>query len=499
MIRVRATGKDLSQVAADVAACFVFEGDREPRGIRDARLRKALAVEIASERFEGRRRDVLSWNADGTFGSRRFVIVGLGPERRASASAVREGSARAVRSAERLGARSVAIAPPSVKGESAASVARAAAEGALLGAYRFERYLTDPARKRATVAGTVEIAVDRASPAVSRAVSNAQVAARAVYLARDLVNEPPSVMNPSEMARRAREQARRSGLAVKVLGPAELRKLGAGALLAVARGSGQPARVVHLVYRPRGRRAGGPRTVLIGKGVTFDSGGLNLKPSPSMLNMKGDMAGAAAVLATMCSLRDLGCRTEVHALLGLTENMTGGSAFKPGDILETYSGKTVEVGNTDAEGRLVLCDLLAYAAKRLKPDRMVDVATLTGAVVVALGPACAGVFSRHAVLRDEILLAAERAGEKLWPMPMIEEYLDALQDGPADLRNVGERGGGAITAALFLGEFVPSGLPWAHLDIAGTAFLEKDSTVSPSGGTGAGVLTLLRWLGAGPD
>jgi leucyl aminopeptidase len=499
LIRVRAIGTDLSRAATDVAACFAFEGDREPRGVRDPRLRRALAAEMKGERFEGRRRDVLTWNGNGQLGSRRFVIIGLGPEHRASPSGIREGCARALRIAERLGARKIALAPPAVGGETVATVARAAAEGALLGAYRFERYLTDPGRKRTRVAEAVDIVVDRATPAVTRAVTNGEVAVRAVYLARDLVNEPPSIMNPSEMARRARDQARRSGLTVKILGPRELGKLGTGALLAVARGSDEPPRVVHLVYHPRGAKKGRPRTVLVGKGVTFDSGGLNLKPSASMLNMKGDMAGAAAVLATMCSLRDIGCRTEVHALLGLTENMTGGLAFKPGDILPTYSGKTVEVGNTDAEGRLVLCDLLAYAAARLKPDRMVDIATLTGACVIALGPLCAGVFSRHEVLRDEILLAGERAGEKLWPMPMIEDYLEALQDGPADLKNVGERYGGAITAALFLAEFVPSDLPWVHLDIAGPAFVEKGTPVAPAGGTGAGVLTLLRWLGDGRD
>jgi leucyl aminopeptidase len=234
--------------------------------------------------------------------------------------------------------------------------------------------------------------------------------------------------------------------------------------------------------------------VLLGKGVTFDSGGLNLKLGSSMLTMKGDMAGAAAVLSVMTALREVGCRAEVHGLLGLVENMTGGAAFKPGDILETFSGKTVEVGNTDAEGRLVLCDLLAYAAKRLKPDRMVDLATLTGACVVALGTRCAGVFSRHDALREEVLEAGRAAGEKLWPLPMIEEYLDPLQEGPADLKNVGERWGGAITAALFLGEFVPRDLPWLHLDIAGPAFLEKDVSGTPAGGTGAGVRTLIRWL-----
>ena len=196
----------------------------------------------------------------------------------------------------------------------------------------------------------------------------------------------------------------------------------------------------------------------------------------------------------MTTLADLDCRHEVHALLGLTENMTGSDAYKPGDILDTYAGKTVEVGNTDAEGRLVLSDLLAYAAKKIKPDTMVDVATLTGACVVALGTQATGLFTRHDAMRDALLGSAASAGEKLWPLPMYEEYLQLIQRGPADLNNVGGRWAGATTAALFLGEFVPRDIAWVHLDIAGPAFLEKEQPDAPYGATGAGAPTLIRWL-----
>jgi leucyl aminopeptidase len=233
---------------------------------------------------------------------------------------------------------------------------------------------------------------------------------------------------------------------------------------------------------------------LIGKGVTFDSGGLNLKTADGMLTMKSDMAGAAAVLATMTTLREIGCRAEVHALLGLVENMTGADAYKPGDILDTYSGKTVEVTNTDAEGRLVMCDLLSYASSTLKPTHVLDVATLTGACVVALGTQASGAFSRHDALAEGILESGRLAGEKVWRLPLYDEYLSQLQRGPADLRSTGNRWGGAITAALFLGEFLPRGLPWLHLDIAGPAFAENETPEARVGGTGAGVLTLMRWL-----
>jgi leucyl aminopeptidase len=251
--------------------------------------------------------------------------------------------------------------------------------------------------------------------------------------------------------------------------------------------------VVHLTYRPK-RARNKQKVLLVGKGVTFDSGGLNLKLGDSMLTMKGDMAGAGAVLAAMTALGRLGCPLEVHALLGLVENMTGGAAYKPGDILETHAGKTVEVGNTDAEGRLVLADLLSWGVRRLRPTRVVDVATLTGACVVALGLQASGLFTRDVSMRDTLLAASRAAGEKLWPLPMYEEYLQLLQKGPADLSNIGGRWGGATTAALFLGEFLPRETAWAHLDIAGPAFAETDSPEIPIGATGASVLTLIRWL-----
>ncbi|MDX1390464.1 MAG: M17 family peptidase N-terminal domain-containing protein, partial [Acidobacteriota bacterium] len=380
-------------------------------------LRRMLAAEMKAERFKGRKGDLLIWNGNADFGSHRFLVVGLGPRGGPVDAVLREGCARAIRAAERLSADRFALFVPRVD-DDPTELARTATEGALLGAYRFEAYLTDSSRRRNRV-GSLEVSVDGPPARTRRAVNRGEVAARAVYLARDLVNDPPSLMNPAAFARRARREAKQSGLGYRVMGPGEIKKLGMSALLAVARGSASPAQVVHLTFKPK--RKAKNRVVLVGKGVTFDSGGLNLKPGNSMLTMKGDMAGAAAVLATMTALHEIECPVEVHGLLGLVENMTGAAAYKPGDILSTLSGKTVEVGNTDAEGRLVLCDLLAHAVDRLKPDRMIDIATLTGACVVALGPLCAGVFSRDDSLRDEIVEAAESAGEKVWPLPMLEE------------------------------------------------------------------------------
>jgi leucyl aminopeptidase len=370
---------------------------------------------------------------------------------------------------------------------------RAASEGVLLGAYRFDRYITDPARRPVSLE-TLHLSAERRHRDVQKAIARAVATGRAIYLARDLVNEGPSRLSPRIFARQAARWARRSGLRCRVLVPRDIERLRLGALLAVARGSAEPPRVVHLSYKPARVRGKVPRILLVGKGVTFDSGGLDIKTAEGMLTMKADMSGAAAVLSVMKELASLGCRAEVHGLLGLVENMCGGAAYKPGDILDTHSGKTVEVGNTDAEGRLVLCDLLSYGVAKLRPTCVVDVATLTGACVVALGTRLIGLFTRHDDLREALLAAGRTAGEKLWPLPLHDEYLQALQKGPADLCNVGGRWGGAITAALFLGEFLPRSLPWAHLDIAGPAFTDTELPEAGPGATGAAVMTLSRWL-----
>ncbi len=492
-MRIQPRTTDLPKLRADLAVCFAWEGDLEPSGVADAPTCRTLGVRMKAERFRGRPGDVLSWTPDGALPSLRVLVVGLGKRR--TPEALRNGAARATRSAETRRARTVALRlPAEAAGEDGSAFVRAAVEGVRRGAYRFDRYLTDADAKPPRITA-VQVASDLGLARARRAVAAGDATGAAIDFARDLVNEPPSTMNPVEMTRRIRAMAKDAGLRVRVLGEPELRRLGMGAMLAVARGSSAPPRLVHLTYKPPGK-AGAKRRklVLVGKGVTFDSGGLNLKPSASMLDMKCDMAGAAAVAGAMSALGDLGCPVEVHGLVGLVENMTGASAYKPGDILKTYLGKTVEIGNTDAEGRLVLADVLAYAAKTLKPDAMIDLATLTGACVVALGTRATGLFTRDEALRDGLLAASDAAGEKVWPMPMYEEYLESLQGGPADLRNVGDRWGGAITAALFLGEFVPDGLAWAHLDIAGPAFREKASPDSVAGGSGAAVPTVLRWI-----
>jgi leucyl aminopeptidase len=342
---------------------------------------------------------------------------------------------------------------------------------------------------------------DPAEPARVRALELAAVVARAVYLARDLVNTPSLVKTPEWLAARAVEVAASSGLTARVIGPDALAAGGFGGLLAVGAGSPRGPRLVELSYRgPAAEDGSSPSRTLVGKGITFDSGGLSLKPAGSMMDMKTDMSGAAAVLGAMSACVAFGVPGEVRGLLCLAENMIDGGAMRPGDVITIRGGRTVEVLNTDAEGRLVLADGLAYALESGRPDALIDIATLTGAVSVALGRRTAGLFASDDGLATALSTAAAEAGERVWRLPLVEEYRPAINSPVADLANIGralEVSGGSITAALFLREFT-AGAPWAHLDIANTARSDGDDGEISKGGTGWGVRTLLTWLLGAP-
>jgi leucyl aminopeptidase len=302
------------------------------------------------------------------------------------------------------------------------------------------------------------------------------------------------VVTPSYLAARAEEIAKAGRLSVRVLEQADCAKLAMGAYLGVAQGSQEPPKFIHLRYTPAGRPR--RRVAVVGKGITFDSGGLDLKSADGMLRMKDDMSGAAAVLGIFQALPRLKLPIEVHGLIAATENMPSGTAQRPGDIVRAMNGLTIEIGNTDAEGRLTLADALAYAAQETKPDEMIDMATLTGAVVIALGQGISGVFASDDGLARRVLAAAETAGERMWRLPLHEEYKDGIKSDVADLNNVSsQRGGGAIVAGLFMRDFT-AGIPWAHLDIAGTAFAEREHALGPKGATGAAVRTVLAYLTA---
>jgi len=426
----------------------------------------------------------------GAIASRRVCLVGTGASEPGGDhdDKRRRGWANGLRSAAQAGARSIAVALDSP----GSATVELAAEGMLLGSYRFVEHLGSlRQRERDRATPEVTIVVDANEVAgVTETVRQHTAIAEGVYLARDLVSEPASALNPATMATRASDVAAAHGLECTVLGVKELERLGAGALLGVGKGSDVPPCLIHLVYRPDGE-VSGPPVGLVGKCITFDTGGYSIKTGEGMLTMKGDMAGGAAVLGAMGALRALDVRREVHGIICAAENMISGAAFRPGDVLTAMNGITIEITSTDAEGRLVLADGLVYTARQGVAE-MVDLATLTGAAVVALGDTTA-LFASDDGLATLLLAAAARTGERTWRMPLIADYKDRLKGEIADLKNTGGRPAGAVIAALFL-EYFREGIPWAHLDIAGSARAENTSGYTPQGATGTGVRTLLSYL-----
>lgn len=368
---------------------------------------------------------------------------------------------------------------------------RAVAEGIGLATYGFS---AAPDAKPPTLRRAKLIVDDLAQARTALRQSAAVV--DAVHLARDLANTPSKEKSPDWLAGRARELCEAGGVAVRVRDEAELAAAGFGGILGVGQGSSRPPRLFEATWSPAGATR---HVVLVGKGITFDSGGLSIKPTDGMISMKTDMAGGAAVIATMTALPALDVGVKVTALVPMAENMPGAAALRPGDVLHHYGGRTSEVLNTDAEGRLVLADALAYAVAELDPDAIVDIATLTGAAYVGLGKRHGAFYSTSDSLRDELVDAAAAAGERIWPMPLVEDYRDGLDSEIADLRNIGlpakHYNGGSISAALFLREFAGRGaVPWAHLDVAGPARADADEDEVTKGATGFGVRTFLRWL-----
>ena len=465
------------EVPAEAAAVGapVFEGRIVPPGAA-----ADLDMSFLAERgFEGKPGEALAVPA----GRGTWVALGMGKPEEVTAETLRRAAACFVRTAwkDRTGATTLlAAAPP---GLDPARAAQAVAEGASLAAYRFSRYKADPKpclMETLTVVGSG----DDARHGVDR---GARIAA-AVALARDLVNEPAKAMTPRRLAEVAADVAEAEGLTLTVLDEVAIEAERLGGLAGVAAGSEEPARLIELVYDPPSAEAA---VALVGKGITFDSGGLSIKTAEGMENMKTDKSGAAAVLAAMSVIAALAPPVRVVGIIPATENMPGGAALKPGDVLTARNGKTIEVLNTDAEGRLVLADGLSLAVEA-GVDAIIDVATLTGACVVALGRKVAGLMGNHAGWIDQVGQAAARAGEEVWPLPLPEDYRKLIDSDVADVKNVSNgRYAGALTAGLFLREFVGD-VPWAHLDIAGPARSEEDEGYLQKGGTGFGVRTLVE-------
>jgi leucyl aminopeptidase len=453
----------------------------------DAALGGALRQAIADERFTGKVGQSVVLHTLGRLPAKRVALLGRGTGALAARDLLVLG-ARAARAARSAGARTAAFVAPSPA--LSANDAEPLGQGALLGLYQFTKYLTG---ERATPPALEELTIIASGPierpATTAALERAQTTARAIARARDLVNEPAGSLTPTRLATTAGDWARGAGLSIEVLDREACRKLGMGLFLAVAQGSAEEPRFIHLAWKPAGARR---RVVVVGKGVTFDSGGLSLKTNEGMLDMKTDMAGAAAALSAVIAAGEEKLPIEVHALAACTENMPSGSSYKLGDVLTSMAGKTVEINNTDAEGRLTLADALTFGL-RLEPDLLIDLATLTGACVVALGPHIAGVMSNDDPLANEWLAAAGAAGEDMWRMPLPPRLSEQLKSELADMRNTGERWGGALTAGLFLKEFVGD-KPWVHVDIAGPSSADKEFAHLAKGGTGFGVATLLAFF-----
>jgi leucyl aminopeptidase len=479
--------EDILQIKCALLAVGAFEGEAirgEVKKIDDV-LGGVLSRTCEEEKFKGEMGKSIMVNTLGKIGAQRVLLLGLGKKSKFSQDVLRKiGIITAKRARAFSDTLAFGIPINEKKGSSSAVV-----EGVLLGNYEFNKYKTNG--KKGQGIKSVQLLSTKIREREFRGEAEfARIFSESTNLARDLINEPPVNMTPTKLADVAREIAKGEKLECRIFDRGDMEKKGMGGLLAVSRGSEEPPKFIHLCYEPKGSAK---KTVaVVGKGITFDSGGLCIKPRDNMRTMKGDMSGAASVLGVMKAVPKLHPSVRVHGLISATENMPGARAYKPDDIIRALNGKTIEVIDTDAEGRIVLSDALSYAVE-LKVDEIVDLATLTGSCIVALGDYTAGVMGNNERLINKIMQAAKHAGEKVWQLPMDDELRKEIESDVADVKNVGSRWGGAITAAMFLEKFVGD-TPWVHLDIAGPAFLEKGGDWYPKGGTGFGVRTIIQYL-----
>ena len=485
---------DISVRDTDAIVVNLFEGVTRPGGATgavDGALDGAITSLIDDGEITGKRGEVTIIHTLGKIAPARVVVVGLGKSSDFDAEAVRSVSGETARRLRKIGVSSISTIAhgTGIGGMDAAQSAQAIVEGTVLGLYDFDRFKSK--KNGGNAVGTVEIVEFDASKlaTLQLGVDRGLIQADAVTICRNMVNEPGNRMTPSRMAERALKAADDSGLGIEVLDTADLEALGMGAFLGVAQGSKEPPKLIVMKYE------GDPDNLdnnlaIVGKGITFDSGGISIKPSANMGDMKGDMAGGAAVISAMKVIGQVGPKINVTGIVAATENMPGGGAQRPGDIVTTMSGKTIEIDNTDAEGRLVLADAVYYAHSQ-GIRRIVDIATLTGAMSIALGHICSGLFGNDQDFIDRVKESGDMAGERLWQLPTYDEYKDQYRSEVADLKNTGGRPAGSITGALIIGEFAGDAA-WAHVDIAGTSFSSKTSGYVVKGGTGVMVRTLVR-------
>ncbi len=486
------TSESVAKLKSDCVVVLVEEGKVDGAVGSFGTLAKQLKTFVTKEKFNGKAGQLFLFPTSSVIPSSYILLVGLGKHDKLTPYTFRKHVATAANTAQKKHISSIAVVVPQISFKDEAT-AQMIAEAAVLSTYRFSNYKSKESQKDLTTLSSVTLITDdKRHAALQKGVDRAILTSQATVFARDLVNEPPIHITPRKIAAIAQELSKHHGFSCTVFDEKQIKEMNMNAYLAVAAGSDEPPRLIKLHYKSAQAKK---KIIIIGKGITFDSGGLSIKPSKSMETMKCDMAGAAAVLGVFSVLPQLKPTVEVVGLIAATENMISGKAIKPGDIVQARNGKYIEILNTDAEGRLTLADMLDYAADD-KPDMIVDVATLTGACIIALGEQIAGLLGTSDSLITQLKNAAHTAGEKLWELPLEDEYVDLVKSTVADLRNISKgSGGGTITAALFLQEFVPNNTPWAHLDIAGPAFEERGgSALNPKGGTGFAVRTLLEWL-----
>ena len=487
---------------ADLLA-FTALGDPSKDGVFksvDHALGGALSEVAKAESFEGKAGQTLQLYSHGKITPKRVLVVGGGPRADFSDPHIRDVVATIAQSANRIGASQVVFVLPALGAGREAALVQMAAEGLHLGMYKFGRYLTSEEAKKPLKLAKLGVLLDfkgkKPSAAQSRTfaqmVQRGTAIAAAVNHARDLINEPAAVITPAALAADAQAIAKKhkGAVSVTVLDRKKCEELGMGMFLAVGQGSDEEPKFIHLTYKPKKKAK--KKICLIGKGITFDSGGYSLKPSNAMEDMKIDMSGAAAVISAMDAIATLGSDNEIHAVAACCENLVSGRAYKLGDVLKSMDGTTVEINNTDAEGRLTLGDAITYARTKIHPDEMFDFATLTGACMVALGPHTAGVMSDSEGLVRNWLAVADRTGEDMWRLPLTTRLRDQLKSPIADMRNTGDRYGGAITAGLFLKTFAKD-TPWVHVDLAGPAATSSARPSQPKGGTGFAVATIVEY------
>ncbi len=483
---------DITAVETDAICLGIFEGVRRPGGAAgavDKALNGVLTEILTDGDFSCKKGEVFWLRTHGKIGAKRVLLVGLGPSEKFSADVVREISAAAARAARSLSELTTIAHGAGIGGLDPATAAQATVEGTLLGLYRFEKFKRPEEPIKLERLRLVEHSAEKLEP-LKRGAQQGQILAESVCYARDLANEPGQSLPPRELARRAQELAQELGLRCEVFDENALEKLRMGGILSVGKGSDEPPRLIVLEYN---LTKNSQPVVLVGKGITFDSGGISIKPREGLEAMKYDMSGAAAVLGAMRAIALLKLPVAVVGLIAAAENLPSGRALKPGDVIRISNGKTVEVTNTDAEGRLVLSDALVYAQK-YNPQAVIDLATLTGACTIALGKEAAGLFSNDEKLAQKIQEAAHQTGERVWPLPLYDEYKEIIKSEIADIKNSANKGpqAGAAVGAIFLREFVS--YPWAHLDIAGVAYDVESRLYHAKGATGYGVRLLTQLL-----